>query len=574
MVADAYLNDLMRLARKSILHRTSTGRYEIHEMLRQYAAEKLEKDPTREEGIRGKHSDYFCQRLAGWERALQGRQQAAAIQEMTVEIDNIRGGWEWAIKRQRFYLLIGGINGLCMFYNRKRQRIEGRAICQALSDRLALLRDSDSYKEADLRRQVEILKLQARTLFWGAWFNIILGNVDLYHRLNQQCLAILESGKLVEEDTRLEKASLQLLLSWCNQESRDERVRLSEQALKLFVSLNEPWWQGNALRTLANIAESTSRTKGIKIYQESLAVRRKLGDLSGIVDSLERLSWFAASRFQFEQAEVMLREALSISSELQDHLDIVAISGSLVVQRVWGGRFHMARNLIRETMTTYHDLEYQQSFAALFHARAAFPDQYLGDYEDARRGAQRALKIFREMTHYSTSFHSAVAIGILGNVALGEGCYAEAQECFQESISVGMDTDIKARLYGCQGFAARGLKKDQQAQDNFFQALKGVVKLEHFFSFIHILPGLSLMFADQGEIERAVELYALASKYRIVANSKWFADIAGDEIAMKADELPVEVVEAAQARGRELDLWETAEKLLVELEFMGWGNAG
>ena len=79
-----------------------------------------------------------------------------------------------------------------------------------------------------------------------------------------------------------------------------------------------------------------------------------------------------------------------------------------------------------------------------------------------------------------------------------------------------------------------------------------------YLSLFHTLPGIALLFADQGEVERAVELYALATTQGIVANSKWFDDIAGDEIARVAEGLPVEVVEAAKARGRGLDLWETA----------------
>ena len=74
------------------------------------------------------------------------------------------------------------------------------------------------------------------------------------------------------------------------------------------------------------------------------------------------------------------------------------------------------------------------------------------------------------------------------------------------------------------------------------------------------------MSADQGEVERAVELYALAATQGIVANSKWFADIAGNEIANTAAGLPVEIIEAAKARGQELDLWQTAEVLLDEFE--------
>jgi hypothetical protein len=39
--------------------------------------------------------------------------------------------------------------------------------------------------------------------------------------------------------------------------------------------------------------------------------------------------------------------------------------------------------------------------------------------------------------------------------------------------------------------------------------------------------GLSLLCADEGQAERAVELFALASRYGCVANSRWFQDIVG-----------------------------------------------
>ena len=65
-------------------------------------------------------------------------------------------------------------------------------------------------------------------------------------------------------------------------------------------------------------------------------------------------------------------------------------------------------------------------------------------------------------------------------------------------------------------------------------------------------------------MERAVELYATASCHGIVANSRWFEDVAGKHIAAAAQSLPPEVVAAAQERGRARDLWETARELLDE----------
>ena len=79
------------------------------------------------------------------------------------------------------------------------------------------------------------------------------------------------------------------------------------------------------------------------------------------------------------------------------------------------------------------------------------------------------------------------------------------------------------------------------------------------------LPAMALVLADRGEIERAVELYALASRYPMVANSRWYEDVAGQHIAAVAATLPPDVVAAAQERGRARDLKATIAELLVEL---------
>jgi hypothetical protein len=81
-----------------------------------------------------------------------------------------------------------------------------------------------------------------------------------------------------------------------------------------------------------------------------------------------------------------------------------------------------------------------------------------------------------------------------------------------------------------------------------------------------LLPVTSLILAGQGKPGRAVEIYALASRYPYVANSHWFEDVVGKHITAVAATLPPEVVGAAQERGRARDLWETAQELLEELD--------
>ena len=92
------------------------------------------------------------------------------------------------------------------------------------------------------------------------------------------------------------------------------------------------------------------------------------------------------------------------------------------------------------------------------------------------------------------------------------------------------------------------------------------MEAQAFFALMFAFPAMALLLADQGEVERAVELYALVSQCPFVANSRWFEDVAGREIAAVAESLPPEVVAAAQERGQTRDLWDTARELLAELE--------
>ena len=77
------------LAAKTVIRRGSSGRFTIHELLRQYAAEKLHANRLAEARIYDRHSAYYLQWLAGHPEML----------EPQLEIDNLRAAWEWAVAR-------------------------------------------------------------------------------------------------------------------------------------------------------------------------------------------------------------------------------------------------------------------------------------------------------------------------------------------------------------------------------------------------------------------------------------------------------------------------------------------
>ena len=64
------------------------------------------------------------------------------------------------------------------------------------------------------------------------------------------------------------------------------------------------------------------------------------------------------------------------------------------------------------------------------------------------------------------------------------------------------------------------------------------------------LPAASLLLADRGDVEQAIETYAFALCYPTVARARWFEDVAGRHIAAAAAALPPDAVDAARERGR------------------------
>jgi predicted ATPase/DNA-binding CsgD family transcriptional regulator len=101
-VAGAGLPQLAALIDKSLVHRVAASgsragvRYQVLEVLRQYAAEQLEQaGETAQTAAR--HADYYITYLADRTAELRGAGQLAALAALDQEIEQIRVAWRWAI---------------------------------------------------------------------------------------------------------------------------------------------------------------------------------------------------------------------------------------------------------------------------------------------------------------------------------------------------------------------------------------------------------------------------------------------------------------------------------------------
>lgn len=100
-VVGASLPMLASLAEKSLLRRNASGRYEIHELLRQYAEERLQQRPEEHERIRDEHCRYYALLMSGHKQALQSEDVSVALRALNAERENVRAAWNWAVEHRR-----------------------------------------------------------------------------------------------------------------------------------------------------------------------------------------------------------------------------------------------------------------------------------------------------------------------------------------------------------------------------------------------------------------------------------------------------------------------------------------
>jgi hypothetical protein len=148
-----------------------------------------------------------------------------------------------------------------------------------------------------------------------------------------------------------------------------------------------------------------------------------------------------------------------------------------------------------------------------------------------------------------------------------EGDFIEARRLLEESaVALQGNRDELSWVLALLGCVACEMGDLDQARQHLGQSLQIAVEVRSALLFWFVLPSVAVLLAVQGRAERAVDLYALASRWTSVSRSRLWQDIAGRRVAAAAEALPPEVVAAAQERGRAREVWATVEELLVEFE--------
>ena len=288
-VAGASLPILSTLLNRSLLRRAAAGRYEIHELVRQYSAGRLAADAGAQAAAQRRHCDCFLSLAEAGGAKTRQVDQNAWLHRLEAELDNLRAALRWTLEQGEIELALRLCGALGLLWEVHGHVKEGR---RWVEEALAF------QAPAPLPLRVKALKVAGRMAF------------------EQRDLAAAQA--FYEEGLAL------------SQEAGD----LSEVA-SLLNNLGNVAWARNDLGRAG------------ELYDQVLAVRRQQSDEAGIARVLNNLGLVAMRQHEFQRAAQLMEEGVSLTRSLGDQRAQanMLFNLGLVTARIKGGAARAAMHL-------------------------------------------------------------------------------------------------------------------------------------------------------------------------------------------------------------------------------------
>ncbi|KAA3644846.1 MAG: hypothetical protein DWQ07_15705 [Chloroflexi bacterium] len=192
-VAQASLRVLANLVDKSWLRLSNEGRYRIHELVRQYAAEQLGQDTEALIETRDDHCKYYTHFLEQQIPRVLSHELPAALDDIGEEVSNIQASWGWALLSEYDDLmdtLSVFSRTMRIYYGRRGYFLQGMEMITATRERI----EQSSPEEIGAAYPHYLGQL----ILWEGLFYHYLGEMEKCKPLFTRSLELLEQ---VDRDT-------------------------------------------------------------------------------------------------------------------------------------------------------------------------------------------------------------------------------------------------------------------------------------------------------------------------------------------------------------------------------------
>jgi predicted ATPase/class 3 adenylate cyclase len=389
-VAGADLGLLAELVAKSLVRRLELGRYELHELLRQYAADRLAEDPDEPAEVRERHARFYVGRLVDRREALSGPRMSDARDELRGDLPNLGAAAEWAVTQWSEDEARSGLSALAAFFF-----VHSWPDGLETFEHLAELLGYSPAKPFDAQAATSVL---LSSLAHQVDFAAYVGYDEAQDALARSCAPELRARGLTEE---LGACLLALGTNACYIDDYPEAIAFLEESVALTRSVGDSWSEAVALSWLGFVALLQNELEAARTaFEASHQIALDMGQPLLPAFTLSKLGLLADASGDYG-------EAIRLHTEANGYFESL------------GERGGAGYALSRASVSAYS----------------------LGDYEEALRLGRAGYDAFADVNHRWGMIGAASRVGF-ALVALGDG--DRARERFRWALEQAKATEAKS----------------------------------------------------------------------------------------------------------------------------------
>ncbi len=422
-VAEARLSLLATLVGRSLVSIQQPGWYVLHPVLRQYAQEKLQRQPEEQEWAEAQHAHYMLHFLQEKLPELLGRKLQQALEEIDLYLTDIRTAWGWAVAHARVELLDVALESLHHYYEVRGSWNEACDLLRETTNKLG--------KTIEETGTPQGLSFLARVWASLTWFELRLFNLDKAIDAIKRAESILQIHTTPED-----RAFFQTVKGTLQKErgNYQEAVALLRDSLSIYRRLHHSYYIAQTLLLLANTLETAGENAHtiLPLFEEGLAIYRQLDNSRGIAHALYNVGNCAYYMGHYAQAQSAYEESLQTMQTLGNRLSSAIILNNLGSLSYIKNDYPQARDFLLHSAKAYREMgaHIGWAFAILNLGQVAEAE---GKHEEALHNYLLALSTFRSFKH---RWGTALSLGYTGHAYVLLGTWTRARETLLEALDL------------------------------------------------------------------------------------------------------------------------------------------
>jgi len=405
---------LSSLVDKSLLRfDRNPDRYDLHELIRQYAFAQLCSDPNEEREASEKHSLYFAEWIAALEAPFKSAQQPQTMHLIRSETSNWLAAWHWAVEQKRLDILRRMSPCLNWYFEVHGYYDEALSAFAAALDVFRASGAPESLKSGRDKSSFAGLIDQV------GWFEFRKGDME------RGAALLAESLEIAREHNDPE-ILYYIYGNWgylaLMQGEIPEAGRLTTESLNYGKVLNSPWHIAIPVNVLGIVAyQQGDLNESYQQLTESLKLWRSVGDPRGLVFCMLYLGMTCFALKEIEETRSILQESNRIAEANMDRWAHAFGLDMLGMVELSQGQNEEALKYFSRSIMLYKEIGDQMN--------AMQPTIHLGQTQSAVGSNDEAKRLFLEAyaSAYENKWTLIILSALISSIEMQNGLSLETK---------------------------------------------------------------------------------------------------------------------------------------------------